>query len=260
MLKPEAGALPLVRREQAGEHADGRGLAGAIGTEKSVDGAALDLHGQVAHHGAAAEGFRQPMDVDGDFMTVGHGAGPSDDADRLPDPQLLRRVGARLDQKDELGALLQAVDHRRREFRRTRDEGDPCRDVAATAIAADRDRLAEAELGQHRFIDEEAHFEIPRRQNRNHRLACRHHFADAEVDLLNRAGDRTENLAARQPRLCRVEPGLRGAQRGFGIIERLLGAGLRLDQRHGAVVGKLCVFHRSFLHGDVGNAAGRHPA
>ena len=251
-VETEAGALPLVRREQPGEHADGGGLAGAVGTEKSVDGAALYLHGQIAHHGAAAEGFRQAVDIDGDFMTVGHGFGPSVTLTGCPTRSLLGRVGARLDQKDELRALLQAVDHRRREFRRARDEGDLGRDVAATAVAMNVDRVAEAELRQHGLVDEEAHFEIPRRQHRDHRLAGRHHFADAEIDLLDRAGDRAEHLAARQSRLGRVEPGLRGAQRRFGIVESLLGTDLGLHQRHCTVVGKLRVLHRGLLHGDVG--------
>ena len=62
----EAGAVALVGREQPAQHADGGGLAGAVGPEEAVDRAALDLHGQVAHHRAAVERLGQAVDVDGD--------------------------------------------------------------------------------------------------------------------------------------------------------------------------------------------------
>ena len=79
----EAVAAAFVGREQAAQHADGGGLAGAVGAEKAVDGAALDLHRQVMHHLAAAERLRQPVDLDGNLrrcrcsvrLWLGHGAG-----------------------------------------------------------------------------------------------------------------------------------------------------------------------------------------
>ena len=89
----ETGALALVGREQPAQHADGGGLARTVGTEESVDLAALDLHREVAHDLAAAEGFRQAMDVDGDLgRRRGCAASlfrPQRDADRLA-----RRAGA----------------------------------------------------------------------------------------------------------------------------------------------------------------------
>ena len=66
----EAGAGALVRREQAAQHADGRGLAGAVGAEEAVDGAALDLHREIAHHRAAVEFLGQAMHVDDDVRGV----------------------------------------------------------------------------------------------------------------------------------------------------------------------------------------------
>ena len=51
----EAGALAAIGRQQAAEHADGGGLAGAVGAEEAVDRAALHLHRQVMHDLAAAE-------------------------------------------------------------------------------------------------------------------------------------------------------------------------------------------------------------
>src|SRR5262245_19660577 len=62
----EAGAAALVWREQAAQHPDGGGLAGAVGAEKAVDLPALHPHRQVAHDLAAAEGFGQAFDLDGD--------------------------------------------------------------------------------------------------------------------------------------------------------------------------------------------------
>src|SRR5438445_11912391 len=62
----EAGALAPVGRQQYAEHADGRGLAASVGAEEAVDAAALHLHRQLMHHLAAAERFRQSLDVDAD--------------------------------------------------------------------------------------------------------------------------------------------------------------------------------------------------
>ena len=62
----EAGAVAFVGREQPAQHADGGGLAGAVGPEEAVDRAALDLHRQVAHHRPAVEFLGQVMDVDDD--------------------------------------------------------------------------------------------------------------------------------------------------------------------------------------------------
>jgi hypothetical protein len=53
----ETGALAAVGRQQAAEHADGRGLAASVGAEKAVDGAALHLHRQVMHHLTSAKRF-----------------------------------------------------------------------------------------------------------------------------------------------------------------------------------------------------------
>src|SRR4029077_5877937 len=65
-IEAEAGALPAVRREQPAQHADGRGLAGAVGAEEAVDRAAAHLHGKIAHHRPAVEPFGQAVDVDHD--------------------------------------------------------------------------------------------------------------------------------------------------------------------------------------------------
>src|SRR5262245_20602224 len=62
----EAGPLALVGREQAGEHADGRRLAGAVRTQEAIDRAALDLHRQVAHDLAPVERLGQTVHIDGD--------------------------------------------------------------------------------------------------------------------------------------------------------------------------------------------------
>ena len=57
----------------------------------------------------------------------------------------------------------------------------------------------------------------------------------------------------RASRVCaELSPRLRGTKRGLGVVERLLGAGLRLDQGGGTVVGKLRVFDRGLLHRDIG--------
>ena len=67
--------MPSSGRQQTAQHADGGGLAGAIGPEKAVDGAALDLHGQIAHHRAAVEFLGQAVNVDDDRRCAVHFGG-----------------------------------------------------------------------------------------------------------------------------------------------------------------------------------------
>src|SRR5262249_3193127 len=63
----ETGAAALVGRQQPAQHTDGGGLAGAVRPEEAENGAAFDLHGQVAHDLPAAEGFGQAVHVDDDL-------------------------------------------------------------------------------------------------------------------------------------------------------------------------------------------------
>src|SRR5262249_17366850 len=73
----EAGAAAFVRSEQPAQHPAGRGLARAVRAEEAIDLAALDPHRQVAHDLASVEGFRQPLDVDGDIRRRRHWPCPS---------------------------------------------------------------------------------------------------------------------------------------------------------------------------------------
>ena len=68
----ETGALAAIRRQQAAQHADGRGLAGSVGAEEAVDRTALHLHREIMHDLAAAKRLRQALDIDRD---VGRGCG-----------------------------------------------------------------------------------------------------------------------------------------------------------------------------------------
>jgi hypothetical protein len=65
-VEAEAGAAALVGREQAAQHADGGGLARAVGAEEAEDRAAPDLHRQVADDHSPAERFGQAAHVDDD--------------------------------------------------------------------------------------------------------------------------------------------------------------------------------------------------
>jgi hypothetical protein len=65
-VEAEAGPLAGVGRQQAAEHADGRGLAASVRAEEAIDRAALDLHREVMHDLAAAKRLRQAGDIDGD--------------------------------------------------------------------------------------------------------------------------------------------------------------------------------------------------
>src|SRR5262245_20494674 len=66
----EARSGPGVRRQQSAQHADGGCLSGTVGAEKTVDRAALDLHGQVPHDGTTIELLGQTMDIDDDIVRI----------------------------------------------------------------------------------------------------------------------------------------------------------------------------------------------
>src|SRR6185503_2393290 len=50
----QARTAAAVRREQAADHAQGRGLARAVGAEEAADAALLDAEAQMVDHGARA--------------------------------------------------------------------------------------------------------------------------------------------------------------------------------------------------------------
>ena len=59
--------MPTVRREETADHAQGGGLARAVGAEETVDVPTPDSEREVAHDHLAVEGLGQPLDVDGDL-------------------------------------------------------------------------------------------------------------------------------------------------------------------------------------------------
>ncbi len=71
----QTGSGSAVRRQQPAEHADGGGLAAAIGTEQFVDAAALHLHRQVFNHHLAAKALAEVVDVDDDVVVHLTGSG-----------------------------------------------------------------------------------------------------------------------------------------------------------------------------------------
>ncbi len=66
----KARAVAGIGGQQPAQHADGRGLARTVGPQKSIDLTALHMHGEVLDDGLVAEGFRQSLDLDGDFRGV----------------------------------------------------------------------------------------------------------------------------------------------------------------------------------------------
>src|SRR5262249_30251727 len=105
-----------------------------------------------------------------------------------------------LDQEDKLRALVAAVDYRRSELRGAGDEADARCELACTAVAANLHRIAVRDLRQDGFRNIESDLEIAGRKQRRDRPARRHHLAGTEIDLLDSAGDRARNFAAREPR------------------------------------------------------------
>src|SRR5690606_9654092 len=65
----QALALARVGFEQAAQHADGCGLAAAVGAQEAADLAAPHLDGDVVDHGASAKALGQAAHVDGELVT-----------------------------------------------------------------------------------------------------------------------------------------------------------------------------------------------
>ena len=65
-VEAEAGAAPRIGGQQAAQHADGGGLAGAVGAEEAVDLPAHHPHGEIVHHQGGAEPLAEALHLDGD--------------------------------------------------------------------------------------------------------------------------------------------------------------------------------------------------
>ncbi len=66
LVPAEHGDFAFRRRDEAQQHADGGGLAGAVGAEKAADAAALDAEGEVAHGVLAAVALGHVVELEGD--------------------------------------------------------------------------------------------------------------------------------------------------------------------------------------------------
>src|SRR5208283_2021026 len=104
-------------------------------------------------------------------------------------------VGGRLGNhhENQLGAVLVAVDYRRRVFDLCRDEGDGSWDIGGAAVAVNADGLSELETAHQTFGDEKADLDILTRQNLYDRIARSNPFALAikrvEDQAVARGGD-----------------------------------------------------------------------
>src|SRR4029078_4521351 len=96
------------------------------------------------------------------------------DGHRLADAEFFRLLRPRLDQKHELGALLLAVNYRRREFGAPRNEADLRGQALVAAVAGYAHDVAIFELRQDRLRREEADLQIARRKQGNDRPSGRH--------------------------------------------------------------------------------------
>ena len=116
--RSQAGAAAGVGLQQAAHHADGGGLAAAVGAKESEDLPATDPQRHIVDHVLVAEVLVQTLHVDGVF---GRWRKPSSqrDLERLAGMQrgcfVHRRLGDH--HEDQLRAVLVAVDDRRRVLR-----------------------------------------------------------------------------------------------------------------------------------------------
>src|SRR3954453_5861088 len=81
-------------------------------------------------------------------------------ADRLADAQGIRPARPRLDQIDQLVALIEAVDDRRGIFRRGLDEVDLCREVGRAIVAGHPHLIADRKFWQLRLRHKEAQLHV----------------------------------------------------------------------------------------------------
>ena len=154
-------------------------------------------------------------------------------------------LGPRLDQEHELGALLEAVDHRRGVFGAARDEADLGGQPCCAAVAADRDRLAVFDLRQHRLRREEADLEIAAAAAAPSPAARPARFRPAgnrPPGWCRSAGLNARRRASRVFDHSRLALAWRNA--ASGVVERLLRARGGLQQLLGAIEGLLRVDQR----------------
>ena len=181
-VEAEAGAAAAIGDEQAAQHADGRGLAAAVGAEKSAD-----LARPRPARSSPSTTLRVPKLLRSPCTSMTRSVivrprGPPRLRRRDEAPSgrtaigwpglisrgLLRRR-PRLHHVDELGADRLAVDHRRRVFGLRRDEGDGRGEVGRAVVADEPDLVADMDLGEPRLGHEEPHEDVLRRQQRHHR-------------------------------------------------------------------------------------------
>ena len=161
------------------------------------------------------------------------------------------RERPRLDQVDELVALLEAVDHRRRVLGRGGDEIDLCGEIGGAIVAGDAHGVADRKLRQLGLRHEEAQLHVAGRHDREHRPLRRHHLALAEIDLLDRAGDRRKPLR-RAIRVCEVPPAPRRRARRRRPSRDWPACPSRSCQRSRAIVGLLRIRQRRLVLVEIG--------
>ncbi len=161
--------VAAVGRQQPGDQADERRLAGAVGADQRRQPAVLDGERDVVERrdglaGLALEALADVAAGDGGtggvhFAAVAGWSAVRCDGRRHAEAQHVVRV---VDQDahlvDEAGAQFLRLDRARREFRDRRDEADVAGE-ACCAVAVDRDgrRVARRDLGQVRLRDVGAH-------------------------------------------------------------------------------------------------------
>ena len=158
----EACPAAAIRNEEPAQHADRRGLAAAVGTEKAAYFTGADLQREAFDDFVRAETLAQVVNVDDQVRHCGGGLRHRTHRHRLTgvDQRRLLRRRARLHQVDQLGAIGVAVDHRRRIFGLRRDERNRRLEIGGTIVADEADLIAEVDARQLRLGHEETHENI----------------------------------------------------------------------------------------------------
>src|SRR5262249_8374455 len=155
-------------------------------------------------------------------------------------------------QKHQFGALLLAIDNRRRVLGAPRDKAHFRGQAAFATVATYVDNIPVFDGREYCLRREKTKLEIPRRQYCDNRPSCRHGLAWPVINLLHRAVTGTIGVATHQPRLRPVKIGFSLTQRSFSVVICFLCSSGGLQQFLCTIEALLCIYDSCISYHDVG--------
>ena len=222
--------------QQAAQHADGGGLARAIGSEEAVDLRARDLHVEAIDRDQGAEATGQPAGDDRDVAGAGgarrprgrgrRGHGARSSRRRLGRQPGRQGGGARIVQREfrDPGQAAGVVAGQGVVGRETGVAADPAhggRQLALDAFDVHAELRAHRGAGAHALGHVDAHEGAFADQHREQGLAHHHLVADPHRDRIDAARARRPRGEQREAQPGLLVAGLGGDQRGLGLLDLL---------------------------------------